>query len=94
VRLDADGCCESVALALINAGPAPSLVSGVAAALVGESPSDDRIANAATVAANECRPVTDMHGSEAYRRHLVRVLATRTLTTAAERAAQGGSGPS
>jgi len=87
VRLDPDGVCESAALALVNAGPAPALLPGAAAALTGEPPSESRIAASAASAAIECQPVTDMHGSEAYRRHLVSVLTVRTLTKAAERAA-------
>ncbi|MDX1394169.1 MAG: xanthine dehydrogenase family protein subunit M [Gemmatimonadota bacterium] len=87
VRLDGQGACESVALAAVNAGPAPMLLREAAAELVGVPPLPDAIDRAATTATAECDPAPDMHASEAYRRHLVGVLAARTLTTAARRAA-------
>jgi CO/xanthine dehydrogenase FAD-binding subunit len=86
IRLDAGGVCEDVALSLVNAGPTPCLWVGAADALRGRPVTADSLAVAAEAAANECEPAADMHGSEAYRRHLVRVLAERTLARAAERA--------
>jgi len=87
--LDEDGTCLHAAVSLINAGPAPALVAGVEEPLVGRPPTEDRLAEAADVASAGCDPAPDMHGSEAYRRHLVRVLVLRTLARAARRAAAG-----
>ena len=86
VRVDADGVCLDASVALVNAGPAPSLLPGVTDVLAGERVSEERVARAAEVAAAECEPVSDMHGSEAYRRHLAKVLVGRTLAAAARRA--------
>lgn len=95
VRLDEAGRCEEAALVLVNAGPVPMAIDGAAAELVGAPPTPDRIEAAAAAAASECDPATDMHGSEAYRRHLAAVLARRTLGRAATRAGapDPGRGP-
>jgi len=88
INLGPGGVCEDAALAVINAAPAPTLCGGVATALVGASPGPETIAAAAAAAAEECEPAADMHGSVAYRRHLVGVLAERTLSRAAARAVE------
>jgi CO/xanthine dehydrogenase FAD-binding subunit len=46
----------------------------------------DRIARAADLAVEAARPISDQRGSADFRRHLVRVLTRRTLTTALARA--------
>ncbi len=94
VRLAADGRCEEAALALVNATPVPCLIGEVAAALVGRVPGRKEIAEAAEAAAAAAQPATDMHGSAAYRRHLVNVLGRRVLERAVERArASAATGP-
>jgi len=92
VRLDADGNCEDAALSLINAGPTPCLCVRAADALKGRPIGPESLTGAAEAAAMESEPAADMHGSEAYRRHLVRVLAHRTLSRAAERARERTGG--
>lgn len=86
VRLDPTGICEDGAISLINAGPTPCLMTEAAAALIGQPPTDEAARHAAEVAAATAQPSADMHGSEAYRRHLVRVLTHRVLVRAAGRA--------
>ena len=88
VRLDGSGLCVDAALSLINAGATPCLCAGAADVLRGGAVTRGSLTAAAAAAATECEPAADMHGSEAYRRHLVRVLAERTLARAAERAAR------
>jgi len=44
------------------------------------------IERAATAAIDAARPISDQRGSADFRRHLVRVLTQRTLTTALARA--------
>lgn len=92
VRLDPDGVCEDAALSLINAGPTPCLCANVADALRGVPVTSESLSAAAEAAAAGSEPAADMHGSVAYRRHLVRVLAERTLSRAAERARVATSG--
>ena len=86
VRLDADGTCREAAISLVNGGSTPCLAEEAAQALVGVEPTPAVIASAAAAAGAEADPAADMHASEAYRRHLIRVLTTRVLTRAARRA--------
>lgn len=92
VRLDPGGVCEGAALSLINAGPTPCLCAAAAETLHGEPVTPEVLSDAAEAAAAESEPAADMHGSMAYRRHLVRVLAERTLARATERARVAKSG--
>jgi CO/xanthine dehydrogenase FAD-binding subunit len=59
--------------------------------LVGEKPTAESIELAAELAATqEIDPTADINASVAYRRHLARTLARRTLTAAFERARTKG----
>ena len=86
IRLDARGTCREAAISLVNGGSTPCLVEEASRALVGAEPTPAVIASAAAAAGAEADPAADMHASEAYRRHLIRVLTTRVLTRAARRA--------
>ena len=55
-------------------------------ALEGQAVTPERIARAADLAVEAARPISDQRGSADFRRHLVRVLTRRTLTTALARA--------
>ncbi|MPZ24261.1 MAG: xanthine dehydrogenase family protein subunit M [Dehalococcoidia bacterium] len=85
--LSADGqSIESARVALGAVAPTPLLVEGAAAALVGNAPDDAALDRAAEAAAAAARPITDMRGSVAQRRHLAAVLTRRVLRVALERA--------
>ena len=86
VRFDSDGTCREAAISLVNGGSTPGLMEEAARALVGAKPTPDAIAFAAAVCADTSEPAADMHATEAYRRHLIRVLTSRVLSRAAERA--------
>ncbi|WP_419948051.1 FAD binding domain-containing protein [Candidatus Palauibacter sp.] len=86
LRLGSGGICREAAISLVNGGSTPSLMVEAAEALVGAEPTPDAIAGAAAVCAETAEPAADMHGSEAYRRHLIRVLTGRVVSRAAERA--------
>jgi carbon-monoxide dehydrogenase medium subunit len=75
-----------IALSAVN----PSDVRSTRAeeALVGRPPSEETFAQAAALAAADCRPVTDQRGPAAYKRHLAEELTLRALRRAAERALQ------
>jgi aerobic carbon-monoxide dehydrogenase medium subunit len=75
-------------IALGAVAPIPCLAPREAALLRGQSVSADRIAQAAVMAATEARPITDIRGTEAFRRELVTVLTRRALEEAARRARQ------
>jgi aerobic carbon-monoxide dehydrogenase medium subunit len=54
--------------------------------LAGQSPSDERFARAAALAAEACKPVSDQRGSADYKRHCAGVLVERVLRRATARA--------
>ncbi len=88
VILDAAGRCAEARLVYLSVGEGPVPAVQAAAALKGQTPSPELIAQAAEIAAaDDIDPVADIHASTAYRRQLAKVLARRTLTRAFERAA-------
>ncbi len=89
VRLVLDGGRIAAArVALGSVAPIPMLATRTAALLEEQAVSEDAFARAAREAAEEARPITDLRGTEAFRRHLVEVLARRALAEAAIRAAE------
>ena len=92
VALSADGArIDSARLALGAVGPTPLSVEAAAALLRGKEPSEESFAEAARLGQEAARPITDMRGTEAQRRHLVGVLTRRALRGALERAKGGRS---
>lgn len=86
-RLVLDG--ERIAAARVALGsvaPVPVLAARAMALLEGQPPTEEVFARAAVSAAAEARPITDIRGTEPFRRHLVEVLARRALAEAASRA--------
>ena len=77
-------------IALGAVGPTPLHVEAAGAVLNGKAPSEESFAEAARLAREAARPITDMRGAEAQRRHLVGVLTRRALRGAVERV-KGGS---
>ncbi len=86
MRLDAEGRCAEVAVTLFGVGDAPYPVTQATALLVGQTPSEERVAAVGQAAAESVEPEDDVHASVAFRRHLSAVLTRRALRTAAERA--------
>ena len=87
VTLDASGRCADAKLVYLSVGEGPVQATNATAALIGQTPTPDLIAQAAEIAAtDDIDPVADIHASAAYRRQLARVLARRTLARAFERA--------
>jgi CO/xanthine dehydrogenase FAD-binding subunit len=81
-----DGRCVKARIALAAVAPVPVRATAAEARLEGESVSPALIEEAATLAVAAASPISDQRGSAEFRRHLVRVLTSRTLTTALERA--------
>ncbi len=87
LALDRSGHCAGARLVLFGVGSTPLRARTVEDALRGEKPSEKLIAQAAgKVAAVLDEPLSDVHASAEYRRHLAGVLAGRSLAEAASRA--------
>ncbi len=81
-----DGRCTRARVALGAVAPVPLRAAAAEARLVGEAVTPGLIEEAAELAVSAASPISDQRGSAEFRRHLVRVLTRRTLTTAYERA--------
>jgi carbon-monoxide dehydrogenase medium subunit len=82
----ASGVCAKARIALAAVAPTPVRAAAAEEALTGQPLTPELIARAADLAVEAARPISDQRGSADFRRHLVRVLTRRTLTTAHERA--------
>lgn len=74
-----DGIVKNLHISLGAVAPIPMRAKKAEALLVGQKPTQDLIAKAAESCGQECSPIDDLRGSAAYRRHIVKVLAGRTL---------------
>jgi carbon-monoxide dehydrogenase medium subunit len=82
----ANGVCTKARIALAAVAPMPVRAMAAEQSLQGQAVTPERIARAADLAVEAARPISDQRGSAEFRRHLVRVLTRRTLTTALARA--------
>jgi carbon-monoxide dehydrogenase medium subunit len=87
VTLSADGSTFASGRIVLGAvGPTPLLADEASAAVAGKPATTSTIAQIAELAAAAARPITDMRGSAAQRRHLASVLARRVMERAVARA--------
>ena len=84
--------CGTARIALASVAPTPVRALAAEQALAGQSVTPELIERAAELAVEAAKPISDQRGSADFRRHLVRVLTRRTLTTALERARAGREG--
>jgi carbon-monoxide dehydrogenase medium subunit len=84
VWMDA-GVITDARVGLAAVGPNTTGIPAISATLRGNAPSEELYAQAGRIAAESCSPVTDMRGSEEYKRHLADELTRRTLRTAVGR---------
>jgi carbon-monoxide dehydrogenase medium subunit len=73
---------------LAAVGPNTTGLPMISDALRGQAPSEELYERAGALAAENCRPVTDARGSEAYKRHLANELTRRALRRAVQRVDQ------
>ncbi len=88
ITLAGDGTVAACRLAFFSVGDAPVEAPTVAALLRGVRPTPEAIRAAAESVARDIDPPNDIHATAAYRLHLAKVLARRTLARAAARAEQ------
>lgn len=89
VALSSNGTCERAGIGLTNVGPTALKATRAEAALRGKRLDEERIKQAAKLAADEAQPTSDARGSAEYKRDMVRVLTARALRKALERAGAG-----
>jgi carbon-monoxide dehydrogenase medium subunit len=75
---------------LTNVSPKPIRAAGAEAVLADQPLTEENIRAAGAAAAQDCDPSSDLRGSAEYKRDLVRVITTRAIRTAIQRA-KGGS---
>ena len=78
--------CGEARLVLGAVAPVPMRASRAEALLAGRELTEELLAEAGALAAEETRPIDDVRASAAYRRAMVAVLARRALAAAAQRA--------
>lgn len=87
LALDGSGNCAEARVALFGVGSTPVRASAAEATVLGERPSEalfEKAAEAAAAGLDE--PLSDVHASSAFRRHLAAVMTSRALAEAASRA--------
>ncbi len=89
LALDASGACERVGIGLTSVGLTSLKAEKAEQVLRGKRLDEAFITAAARLAAEQSQPSADLRGSVEYKRDLVRVLTTRALRRAAERAGLG-----
>ena len=82
----AGGRCTKARIALAAVAPTPVHAVLAERSLEGQAVTPESIERAAALAVEAAKPISDQRGSAEFRRHLVRVLTRRTLTTALQRA--------
>jgi CO/xanthine dehydrogenase FAD-binding subunit len=82
IEVDSKGTCKDMRVVLSNAGVTPIRAKGAEKVLIGKKLNDALLAEAAEAAATDADPVSDIHASEEFRRHLIKVLTSRMVKAA------------
>ena len=88
IAVDGTGTCKNAIIALGNAAITPIRAKNAEKVLVGKKLTDKLFEEAGEAAAQECDPVSDIHSSDEFRRHLVKVLTKRMAKKAFEQASK------
>jgi carbon-monoxide dehydrogenase medium subunit len=87
VTVDQGGACKEARVVLSNAGVTPIRAKSAEKLLIGKKLAGTLLAKAGEAASGDADPVSDIHASEDYRRHLIRVLTERMVRQAWDQAA-------
>ena len=79
------GVVSDARVGLAAVGPNTTGMPAISQALRGQPPTEELYQRAGALASEGCRPVTDMRGSEEYKRHLANELTQRALRRAVAR---------
>ncbi len=82
VTADRNGACKEARIALSNAGITPIRAKKAEGLLIGQRLSDAILADAGEAASGEADPVSDIHASEEFRRHLIKTMTQRVVRQA------------
>jgi carbon-monoxide dehydrogenase medium subunit len=80
------GICENVNISIGSCAPTIIRAAKAEGFLKGKKLEEDVIEEAANIAVEETKPITDIRSTEEYRRHVSRVLVRRVIQKAQERA--------
>lgn len=86
LKLNDDGTIRIARVVLGSVAPTPIFSPAAADALIGQKPDQALFQDAAALAMEAARPISDVRGSADYRRELIGVLTVRALETARLRA--------
>jgi carbon-monoxide dehydrogenase medium subunit len=87
VTVDQKGACTDARVVLSNAGVTPIRAKSAEQVLIGKKLGDALLAKAGEAASGDADPVSDIHASEEYRRHLVKILTQRMVRQVWDQAA-------
>jgi aerobic carbon-monoxide dehydrogenase medium subunit len=88
VTFEAGGAVQKAGIALTNVGPTPIKATKAEDFLRGKKLDEANIRRAAQLAADDAQPSSDLRGPAEYKKGLVKELAKRALSRAAERAGE------
>jgi carbon-monoxide dehydrogenase medium subunit len=81
-----NGMCEDARIVVSNAASIPLRAKEAERCLIGKKINADLLTEAGEVASKEANPPSDVHGSEEYRREMIKVFVKRAANKALERA--------
>jgi carbon-monoxide dehydrogenase medium subunit len=84
--VEENGACKDARIVLGNSGVTPIRAKNAEKVLIGKRLSHGLLDEAARAASSDADPVSDIHASAGYRRHLIRVLTKRMVSQAWEEA--------
>lgn len=83
VAVEMDGnVCKNARIVLGAVGPVPMRAPKAEAMIIGNAVNDDLLEAVGVCASTECKPISDIRGSEEYRRDMVRVFTKRAFRKA------------